>query len=59
MILGKGAHATRRISLEAEARWIAKREAVEITEEMREADREKRAAAHEANLKREAEETAR
>jgi hypothetical protein len=45
MILGKGPHAVRRISVAAEERWIAKREAVVITEEEREADREKRAEA--------------
>jgi hypothetical protein len=56
MVLGKGPHAVRRISVEAEARWIVKREAVEITEEEREADRQQRAAAIAAREKREARE---
>jgi hypothetical protein len=56
MILGKGPHAVRRISVAAEERWIAKREAVVITEEEREADREQRAAAIAAREEREARE---
>jgi hypothetical protein len=56
MILGEGPHAVRRISVEAEARWIAEREAVVITEEEREADREQRAAAIAAREEREARE---
>jgi hypothetical protein len=58
MVLGEGPHAARRISIEAEAAWIAAREAVEITEEEREADRVKREAAHAANMTREEREAA-
>jgi hypothetical protein len=56
MILGKGPHAVRRISVAAEERWIAKREAVVITGEEREADRQQRAAAYAANRAREEQE---
>jgi hypothetical protein len=54
MILGEGPHAVRRISVAAEERWIAKREAVVITEEEREVDRQQRAAAIAAREEREA-----
>jgi hypothetical protein len=43
MIIGTGAHATRRITLEAEAAWQAQREAAIISEEAVAADRAKRA----------------
>ena len=45
MILGVGPHAVRRISVAAEERWIAEREAKVITEEERETDRQQRAKA--------------